>query len=238
MKQTIAIVGAGPMLGLSVARAFGARGYAVALIARRQTALDALINELAVDGIDAAGFVADLTDEAQLAAAFVAIKTRFGRVNVLEFSPLAMAFVSPSQVTAEVARLAFEFLTIGAINAVRQVLPDMQLRGEGALLFANGRSSLLPMKLLGSMGLGSAALRNYVYGLGEELKDSGIYVGTVPVLARMDRAAADAVAGLYLTMIAERDRIECVYGDDDSSDAGREIAAITQRAAPFHKPGG
>ncbi|MCU6453099.1 SDR family NAD(P)-dependent oxidoreductase [Sphingomonas sp. A2-49] len=235
MKPTIAILGAGPLLGLSVARAFGSQGYAVALIARRQASLDAMVDELGEAGIEAVGFVADLTHAAQLVAAFAAIKARFGRVDVLEFSPLAMAFVPPSQVTAETARSAFEFLTVGAINAVRQVLPDMQARDEGALLFASGRSSLLPMKLLGSMGLGAAALRNYVYSLAEELKDSGIYVGTVPVFARMDRAAADAVAALYLNMIAARDRIECVYGDDA---AACEIAAITQRAAPFVLPCG
>lgn len=236
MSRTIVIAGAGPMLGMSVARAFGARGYSVAMIARRRDALDAMDGELQDAGTDAAGFVADLTDAGQLAGAFAAIRERFGTIDVLEFSPLAMAFVPPSQVTAELARDAFEFLTVAAINAVREVLPEMRARGEGALLFASGRSAVLPMKLLGSLGLASAAQRHYIYSLHEELKDSGIRVGSVPILARMDRDTADAVASQFLEMVDGNAPVEAVLGEGDAAEAGREIARITEENAPFEMP--
>ena len=234
--KTIVIAGAGPMLGMSVARALGAQGYAVALIARRRESLDAMAAELQASGIDAAGFVADLVDEAQLRDAFAAIRARFGTIDVLEFSPLAMAFVPPSQVTPALAREAFEFLTVAAINAVREVLPEMQERGTGALLFATGRSALLPMKLLGSLGLASAAQRHYIYSLHEELKGSGIRVGSVPILARMDRETADAVAGLFVRMLDEPDGVEAVFGPGDAADAAREVARISALHAPFELP--
>ncbi|MDB5670770.1 MAG: short-chain dehydrogenase/reductase [Alphaproteobacteria bacterium] len=236
MSKTVAIVGAGPMLGMSVARAFGARGYSVALIARGRDALDSMVAELSEAGISAACFVADLRDANRLIEALAEASARFGGIDVLEYSPLAMAFVPPSQVTAEIARDAFDFLVTGAITAVRAVLPEMQARGEGALLFASGRSALLPMKLLGSLGLASAAQRHYVYSLNEELKQSGIFVGSVPILARMDREAADAVAALFLEMIDKRDRVESVYGPGEAADAARAIAATTQVHAPFELP--
>lgn len=40
LKQTLVIVGAGPQLGLSIAKKFGRNGFRVALIARRQEALE------------------------------------------------------------------------------------------------------------------------------------------------------------------------------------------------------
>lgn len=236
MKPSLVIAGAGPMLGMSVARAFGARGYSVALIARRRESLDTMVAELGQTAIESAGFVADLRDAAQLREAFAAIRARFGAIDVLEFSPLAMAFVPPSQVTAELARDAFEFLTVAAINTVREVLPEMQARGRGALLFATGRSALLPMKLLGSLGLASAAQRHYIYSLHEELKDSGIHVGSVPIFARMDREAADAVAGLFLDMLDQRNPVEAVFGQGEAADAARAIARLTQDHAPFELP--
>lgn len=236
MSGVIAIVGAGPMLGMSVARAFGACGYSAGLIARRPESLDAMTAELSDAGIKARGFVADLTDEAQLGGAIAGIRETLGEIEVLEFSPLAMTFMPPSQVTPEAARKAFEFLTVGAINAVRLVLPAMQSRGKGALLFASGRSSVLPMQLLGSLGLAAAALRHFVYSLNEELKGSGVYAGTVPILARMDRTTADKVAALFLDMIDRRDRVEAVFGVDEAAEAGRSIAAITQVATPFTLP--
>lgn len=234
--KTIVIAGAGPMLGMSVARTFGARAYQVALIARRRESLDAMIAELQADGIDAAGFVADLVDETQLRHAFAGVRARFGAIDVLEFSPLAMAFVPPSQVTAQLAREAFEFLTVAAINVVREVLPEMQERGTGALLFATGRSALLPMKLLGSLGLASAAQRHYIYSLHEELKGTGIRVGSVPIFARMDRATADAAAELFLEMLDKPDGVEAVIGLGDAADAAREIARISAVHAPFELP--
>lgn len=233
---TIVIAGAGPMLGMSVARAFGARGYAVALVARRRESLDAMATALQSEGIDAGGFAADLCDAAQLAAAFAAIRAQFGTIDVLGFSPLAMRFVPPSQVTAQEAREAFELLTVAAINAVREVLPAMIERGEGALLFASGRSALLPMKLLGSLGLASAAQRHYIYSLHDELKGSGVRVGSVPIFARMDRDTADEVAAWFLDILDGREAVEIIVGGGEAADAARAIAATTAAHAPFELP--
>src|SRR5262249_39234036 len=84
---TIAIVGAGPGLGLSIARVFGRHDFSVALVSRSQEKLDGLVAELGESGVDAAGFAADVTDRPSLAAAFARITERLGRVDVLEYSP-------------------------------------------------------------------------------------------------------------------------------------------------------
>ena len=55
---TIAIVGAGPGLGLAIARRFGREGFRVALVSRAESKLDALAARLAEDGIQAAGLPA------------------------------------------------------------------------------------------------------------------------------------------------------------------------------------
>ncbi|MDX3901403.1 MAG: SDR family NAD(P)-dependent oxidoreductase [Sphingobium sp.] len=233
----LAIAGAGPMLGMSLARAFGGQGYKVALIARREEALTAMAEELRGEGIEAAGFVADLVDEAAVADAFARATARFGPVDVLEFSPLAMRFVPPSDTTPALVREAIDLMVGGAINATRQVLPAMQARGAGALLYTSGRSSLLPMKLLGSLGPAAAALRHYVYSLHDELASQGIFVGTIPILARLDRTVADEVAAAYLSMIADRTQIERVVGEGDAAEVGRQIAALTQNAPPLVLPG-
>ena len=67
--MTIAIVGAGPGLGAAVARKFGREGFAVALIARNRTKLEALEKDLAADGVTARGYVADVRDRDALARA-------------------------------------------------------------------------------------------------------------------------------------------------------------------------
>ena len=50
----ITIIGAGPGLGLEIARAFGQKGFDVALVARSQANVDSLAGELVAEGIQAA----------------------------------------------------------------------------------------------------------------------------------------------------------------------------------------
>ena len=109
---TIAIVGAGPGLGLAIARIFGSRGFDVALISRSREKLASLVAELAEDGITAAAFPADVRDRPALTQALADAASRFGRIDVLEFSPVAKepgatvlatpANLSPDEVQAEI----------------------------------------------------------------------------------------------------------------------------------------
>ncbi|HEX4788682.1 MAG TPA: SDR family NAD(P)-dependent oxidoreductase [Actinospica sp.] len=78
MPQTIAIFGAGPGLGASIARRFAADGFRVALVARDKDRLDALVGQLAAEGVDAAGFAADLDAPDEIPALITAIRDRFG----------------------------------------------------------------------------------------------------------------------------------------------------------------
>ncbi|MEV4893258.1 SDR family NAD(P)-dependent oxidoreductase, partial [Nonomuraea sp. NPDC055795] len=67
MAKTLVVVGAGPGLGMGVARAFGRAGFRVGLIARTPEKLDALVAELTGLGIGAAAFPADIRDRDALA---------------------------------------------------------------------------------------------------------------------------------------------------------------------------
>jgi NADP-dependent 3-hydroxy acid dehydrogenase YdfG len=69
-KPLCTVVGAGPGLGLAVAKRFGEAGYRLALLARRADAVYKIANELATDGMEAGGFAADAGDEASLRRQF------------------------------------------------------------------------------------------------------------------------------------------------------------------------
>jgi short-subunit dehydrogenase len=66
---TLAVVGAGPALGLSIARRFEREGFRAALIAQCAAVLDDCARRLASEGIEAAAFPADAADEHGLTAA-------------------------------------------------------------------------------------------------------------------------------------------------------------------------
>lgn len=83
---SIAIVGAGPHLGLAIARTFGSHGFDVALISRNRTRLHDLVGTLAAEDITAAAFPADVLDREALTQALKRAATHFGGIDVLEYS--------------------------------------------------------------------------------------------------------------------------------------------------------
>ncbi|MDD5095117.1 MAG: SDR family NAD(P)-dependent oxidoreductase [Dehalococcoidia bacterium] len=212
--KTIAIVGAGPGLGLSIAKTFGKNGFRVALIARRRESLDQMVATLQSHDIEAKGFVADVRDEPSIINAFSAIKAQFGSVDVLEYSPISMEFIPPSQVTTQIARKAFEFQVLGAVASVQQFLPDMIKNQNGAILLTGGRSSVVPMAFIGSLSPMAAALRNYAYILNEELAEKGIYAGTMTICCQLTPEIVDRIAALYWDMYQKRNRVEEIFGEN------------------------
>ncbi|WP_240390758.1 SDR family NAD(P)-dependent oxidoreductase [Bacillus sp. Y1] len=87
--KTIAIIGAGPGFGLSIAKKFGSQQFNVALIARNSEKLVAMAEELKTMDIQAKHYLADVRDLSQLQDALCAVKNDFGGIDVLEFSPYA-----------------------------------------------------------------------------------------------------------------------------------------------------
>jgi NADP-dependent 3-hydroxy acid dehydrogenase YdfG len=217
----IAIVGAGPGLGLAIARRFGREGFKVALISRAQPRLDALAAELAADGIEAAGFAGDVLDRPSLRAALAAAGERFGGIDVLEYSPAPggeaqhLARADVTQVTAENIQPQVEYYAYGGITAAQAVLPGMLERGSGTLLFTTGASSLLAFPQMGNIGIGAAALRNYALALNAALAGKGIYVAHVPLATWIGSGGPetqpDTIAGIYWELYTTRDQAERLY---------------------------
>jgi short-subunit dehydrogenase len=197
--KTIAIFGAGPALGLAVARRFGREGFQVALVARDPTHLDALAAELARDGITAAGFPADFTDREATLAATDAIEARFGPVDVLEYHPGGGGDWQRRAAEIDVATAAalLEVTILTPVALVGRVLPGMLQRGDGGLLFAQGASAKYPIPHLASASLAQPGLRGYVHTLHADLAPRNVYAGTLLIGALIEGSAAHRNASAW-----------------------------------------
>jgi len=175
---TLVIVGAGPGLGLAVARRFGREGFAVALIARDATKLDRLAAGLRDDGVTAAGYVADARDRAALTAALDRAAAELGPVEVLQYSPVpAREFMKPTlETTADDLVGPLEMSVLGPAAAVRQVLPGMRELGRGTVLFPNGGSAVRPRDAVTGTSVAFAAESAYARLLHDVLRPEGIHV--------------------------------------------------------------
>lgn len=174
----IAIIGAGPGLGVAVARRFGAEGFAVALIARNQGKLDRLVGELAAEGMTARGYVADVRDRAALATGLRDAARELGPIDVLQYSPVPSAeFLRPVLDTSvdDLAE-AVEFSILGSAAAIAEVLPGMAERGQGTILFVNGSSAARPNQRVAGTSVAFAGESAYGEMLHAALEPHGVGV--------------------------------------------------------------
>ncbi|MFI6863132.1 SDR family NAD(P)-dependent oxidoreductase [Streptomyces sp. NPDC050421] len=220
---SIAIVGAGPGMGLAIARTFGSHGFDVALLARNRDKLEDLVGRLAAEGIAAAAFPADVLDHDALTRALKDAAARFDGVDVLEYSPggslESAPLTAPSETHPSDVRWAMDFLLYGAIAATRAVLPAMREAGAGTLLYTNGAGSADPTPMLGNLNAAQAALRNWVLGLHKELAGTGVQAAHVAIGAwigtdgppGLPSASAEEVAPLYWDLHTRRDEVERVF---------------------------
>ncbi|MET3934710.1 SDR family NAD(P)-dependent oxidoreductase [Arthrobacter sp. OAP107] len=177
MKSTIAIIGAGPGLGLASARRFGAEGFNVALLSRTQDHVDALAAELADAGITARGYAADVRDHDSLNTALARAADEMGPVEILQYSPVpSKKYLRPVlETTPEELRSALEFSTLGAATAMNAVLPGMRALGRGTALFVNGSSAVRPNHNYAGTSAAFAAESAYAQMIHDALAPEGIH---------------------------------------------------------------
>jgi short-subunit dehydrogenase len=190
---TIAIYGAGPALGMAVARRFGREGFDVALVARNRERLNGMVRELAADAVEAAGFQADIADPAAALRAADEIEERFGAIDVLEHSPTpgrtpGGLFLSPFEVDVATVTPLLDLYLLTPISLVRRVLPGMRDRGRGGLLFAMGAAARYPIPRFASGGIALSGLRSYVHTLHSALTGTGVYAGALLIGATIENS--------------------------------------------------
>ncbi|WP_341346299.1 SDR family oxidoreductase [Paenibacillus sp. FSL H3-0469] len=216
--KTIAIVGAGAGLGMSIAKKFGQNGFRVALIARNEDKLKQLVIELEQLGIEAAPFQADILNKQEIESAFAAVKEKYGFIDVLEYSPTpSINTVAPTlDVTEENALYQYQFNVLGALSSVRQVLPEMLAKQSGALLFTTGGAAIHPVPMMGNVGIAISGLRNYIFNLNSELADKGVYAGhlSIGIWMQPNSGVQDKIADIWYDMYTKRDRVEEFITED------------------------
>jgi short-subunit dehydrogenase len=188
MSRSIAVFGAGPGLGRAVARRYAQEGYDVALIARNQQGLEAFANELS--GVSTHVVTADLADTAAVPALCERIRAAIGELDALYYAPTpGQGFVPAVELTPQRAEDFMPLLYYTQLALVQEFLPHMIEQGSGAILTAQGASTLHGLPNMSGSGPAQAAQRNYLQSLHAEVADKGVYVGMLYIGAVIENSA-------------------------------------------------
>lgn len=190
---TIAVFGAGPGLGRSIARRYARGGYDVALVARRAEPLAGYAEELTGLGVAAHAVTGDLADLAGIGELAARVRAAAGEPDVLYHAPASAdaAFVPASQLTAETVQKTTAVIFTSLVALVQEFLPHMLKQGSGAILTAQGASALAAPQQMSGPGPAMAAQRNYLQSLEAEVAERGVFVGRLYVAALIAGSAVD-----------------------------------------------
>ncbi|WP_330241925.1 SDR family oxidoreductase [Streptomyces sp. NBC_00525] len=134
MSQSVVITGASAGIGRAVARAFGARGADVALLARGRAGLDAAAREVEEAGGRALAVPVDAADHRAVEAAANEAVQAFGRIDVWVNVGFASVFAPFTEIEPEEYERVTRVTYLGFVNGTRAALAHMRPRDAGTIV--------------------------------------------------------------------------------------------------------
>lgn len=184
-SRHLLLVGAGPGLGVAMARRFAQGGYQVTLVARSTDSLERLASDLADTRADIDTISADASDPEDLRVRLGAIYRGNGAPGLIVYN--AVMGAPDHLLSSSVAHLqtAYAVDVIGAIVVAQVAAPAMRAAGFGTILVTGGGFADHPIPGLATVSLGKAALRSAATMLGADLMQDGIRVATLTIAGQI-----------------------------------------------------
>ena len=132
--RTAVITGASKGLGKAMAAALAAEGARVALVSRDLSKLEAVAEEIAAGGGEAAAFGADVTSEEQVRTVEREVLARFGGVHILINNAGVNVRKPVEEFTLEEWRTVMDTNVTAAFLMCRSFVPAMKGQGYGRIL--------------------------------------------------------------------------------------------------------
>ena len=138
LKDKVCIItGAAQGIGAATAEKFAREGAIVIVCDRRADAIDAVVGRCQAIGAQAASFVVDVTQRAQIDAMVDAVHERFGRIDVLVNTAGITKDARLVKMTHEQFDAVIDVNLRGVFYAAQAVAPWMIEQGSGVILNAS-----------------------------------------------------------------------------------------------------
>jgi short-subunit dehydrogenase len=181
--KTFLCIGSGPGISYATAERFAREGFQIVFSARNAEKSRQLADRLVAKGYKADVRTVDAADPKSVAALIAGVEQDLGSVDVLHYN---VASLRSANITEQAQDTFIPDLAVnigGALVATQAVLKKMSERRSGTILLTGGGYAVAPNPERISLSIGKAGIRALAYGLFESLKEKGVHIGTIAVLA-------------------------------------------------------
>ncbi|HEX9290225.1 MAG TPA: SDR family oxidoreductase [Anaeromyxobacteraceae bacterium] len=176
-EQVAVVTGASSGVGRAIARAFGARGARVGLIARTQEALENCAREIRRAGGEALVLPLDVSDAGSVDAAADAVVAHYGRIDTWVNDAMVSVFSRALDTTPEEFRRVTEVNYLGYVHGTLAALRRMKDQpGGGGVIQIGSALAYRSIPLQSAYCASKAAIRGFTDSLRSELLHDGIPV--------------------------------------------------------------
>src|SRR3954447_741670 len=171
--RVVVVTGASAGLGRAIARAFGARGAAVGLIARGEERLASAEAEIRDAGGRALAILADVSDAAALEAAAERVDRELGPIDVWINNAMVSVFSPVKEMTAEEFRRVTEVTYLGYVHGTLAALRRMLSRDAGTIVQVSSSLAFRGIPLQSAYCASKHAIKGFTEALRTELLHDG-----------------------------------------------------------------
>ncbi|MFB9711875.1 SDR family oxidoreductase [Streptosporangium nondiastaticum] len=183
--RTVVVTGASAGVGRAAARAFGARGDSVALLARGERGLEAAAEEVRAAGGQALPISVDVADHRQVEEAARRVEEELGPIDVWVNVAFSTVFAPVTEIEPEEYRRMTEVTYLGYVYGTKAALNRMLPRGEGAIVQVGSALAYRAIPLQSGYCAAKHAIKGFTESLRCELmhEKSGVRVTMVQLPA-------------------------------------------------------
>ncbi|SEH62723.1 NADP-dependent 3-hydroxy acid dehydrogenase YdfG [Mycolicibacterium rutilum] len=178
-RRPVIVAGASSGIGEATALEMAARGFPVALGARRVEKLEDLVGKINADGGEAVGFHLDVTDPNSVKTFVAQSVEALGEIEVLVAGAGDTYFGKLAEITTDEFESQLQIHLVGANRLAAAVLPGMLERRRGDLIFVGSDVALRQRPHMGAYGAAKAALLAMVHNFQMELEGTGVRASIV-----------------------------------------------------------
>ncbi|KAL8570482.1 hypothetical protein ACOMHN_034517 [Nucella lapillus] len=179
-------------IGLGIAKRLCEDGAKVMVSSRKKEKVDAAVQQLRSENLQASGIVCHVSDAAHRTKLIEETMKQFGGVDILVSNAGVSPYFGPLLSTPEDAwDKIFDTNVKSGFMLCKEIAPHLEKRGGGSIVFVSSIAAYSPVALIGAYSISKTAVLGMVKALAPELAGGNIRInGVAPGIIKTGFSAA------------------------------------------------